>query len=1178
MMEETRQGDKMVVVIVPSRHANGTAISEEKRQAEVNRVSSRMAAMFRGATADDVRTKSARGTYLHEDGTARVVDELVVQVFAKVKSEMATDPETHKEVRKLAWEVGQRLDQETVFFQIGDAAYLVGDPDRESKTHAFTDLQPVTQESLATMAWYRFTRNIDVLPILQLDGWKPQENALSGKGMRAIAIKDGEITRHAWLTSGAKRPSRAWVSNREVGDLVCVPHEDKGLDVYSVEAVDRKDLPDGRGRSLVGPRLLPFSEGRSMSRPTMELVLALLGGGSRANLTTMLDRREATEPFFKAYRAVFQRLSKHGQDQGADEQEAGTWAQRLLGRMMLLRFLEQRGWLEGDHDWLKHNWEEHKGSFYKSCLLPAFSALDSKTGAGQAGLPFLNGGAFSVADQDGTFEVDDDLFDPARKGSLLGLLLDYEFTMNEETEVSQSVSVDPSMFGRALESLTHPDARKEGGVHYTPPEIARSLAFWGITNRLSDRCSIDATRLRKWYWKEPYALSEQEAEKVSRHLDELRILDLAVGSGGLLVACLDVLMDLRLSCEHRLGGDLQRGSLRWRQACQHFVRRCLFGVDISTEAVEVARLRLWMRLAIDDLEPRPLPHLGYNIRVGDSLLEDPADKVLKPLHEKQSLHLPIDQVAMALNDFESAFRRHLNAPVEDAAEARASFDDMEACEARLRAAALKQEGFEEQAEGRVSPFAWRVHFHDVFKTDNRGFDLVIANPPYIRIQSLPEADRPLIRELFESMRGKNPDIYLAFVEKGLELAGKQGQLAYILPNFGHTQSGSELRRILAEGGHVERLIDFRDKYVFPKAFNFTALLFATAEKRRRKTFTAHITAMGEEAEWQGGVKDSRWLSELEQAVTPTGHRGTPYGEEGAPWKVRTRAEQKFHRQTAASRPLLGEIASIGVGIQTSRDEFYLLEETSAKTKGDTIRFYSKTADSRVTLERDLSRPCAKGSKDIWPWWLQQGRHVLWPYGQDGHLMDESELKKYPKTWAYLRRFKADLSKRKGVSKETWWEFGRKSQGIRLSSTPKVLVPALVGPRKDKWGAPPAAALDLEGNWAFTASGGGGGGAYGIEPNDADKWPLGWLAAVLNSSRWWRWLLSEGDPRKDRYRGIDQSILEKFPMAAPRSKEVKTVVKKMQKMQEAWMYNDLDTFLNYREDVDEIVECAYKRTK
>jgi hypothetical protein len=315
-----------------------------------------------------------------------------------------------------------------------------------------------------------------------------------------------------------------------------------------------------------------------------------------------------------------------------------------------------------------------------------------------------------------------------------------------------------------------------------------------------------------------------------------------------------------------------------------------------------------------------------------------------------------------------------------------------------------------------------------------------------------------------------------------------------------------LRAILAEGGYVERWVDFLDLQVFPTATNYVALLFATTEKRDRKTFSAQIVTS--EA-FKRMHTDPRWLDDL-------GKRQVPYSPDG--WNVRPSTKSR----AGMTRPLR-ELATVQVGIQTSLDSFFLFD--FVRQENESLVVVKNELDDEVILERARLFRCAKGSRDLHGDRIDDGRYVLWPYSENGSLMEaESIEKNFPRTWEYLFKNRSRLKGReKGKFQDsTWWRF-RRPQGVKCATQAKVLVPSMM--------KEPTAYYDLDGEVICTASGKGGGGGWILQPASGSHTNLEMLARYLRSPEYEAWLRANGEPKKGGWWGVDRKTLERCPVPA-----------------------------------------------
>lgn len=1118
-------GDQTIETFIPSRYASGAMIPEQLRESAYREVSSEMASLTGGSTREEVY-----GVYRSESGS--IIDEPITRVYSVISADNLLNDNDRDRLFKAARDCARQLSQECVLVKWGSAVYLVTDSHAEGSPRGvpFSNLER-DAERIASLAWSRTSGVDDIGILLSLDCWvPPDQHTNKGSipaGLRCLLVRSvsaRKLPRHAyaWLPEGPVQGRL--VSSLGEGDLVFRP---------AVEGVEISLVHQG---VLLGPRLLPLATKKQghVPRHALEFSLALLGARGAKPLAEFIRQDELTSGFYLSFRHLRERTAMAMEGAGIDSREAIRQAQLLLGRLMFLRFLEERGWLDDQGDFLSRSFLRRRRvhgepvNFHAKVLEPLFFDLLDRSHEqrrhDRQGVPYLNGGLFQPTLPRG-LEIPDSLFDPGSSDSILGVFYHYAFTLDEQAGDPERVSVNPSMLGRVLEGLTAAEERKSGGVHYTPIAIGKTLAFESILLRVSALTRLPDERLRRFASGSHEELTSPEAKSVQESLHQLRIVDPAVGSGSLLLAALQVLMDWTVVCNARQGLQVVPGASFWSEEARRFVRESLFGVDIDPTAVEIARLRLWLAVAVADTKPRPLPDLALNIRTGDSVRPDPLDAELRAAQDPQGL-LEFSERDQLLNKLREHWEKYTKTDGTSPALIRRAALEVRAIQQRLRE--LLSESHGNGPDPHASPVSWRLCFPDVFERDVRGFDVVLANPPYVRIQQIPPEQRDELKRCYESMARGNSDIFFAFVEKGLEIAGESGYLAFILPDFSRSKAAAWLRHHLGSRGAVDRWVAFRDIQVFPSATNYPALLFArggnapvrTAGGRRvRKTFECCFVTQGD---WQRIGVRTDWLTGLET------NRVEYSGEK--PWLTITRKEKRLLSHIEHSSCPLGDLCDIHVGVQTSADSVFLFD--SAEQDGKMTTVFSDALGRKVTVESAALMNCAKGSRDIRAHWHDERVRLLWPYDGSGKLRSEDWMRSHwPRTWAYLTLNRKRLRAREGgaFAADGWWRFGR-AQGIRAASQPKLVVPsAMLGAR---------AVLDLTGGLAFTASGKGGGGAWGLVPGKEPTTSLYWLAAVLNSTLFWRWLLFMGDTKQGGWRGVDQATLESFPVPRAGSSAVR----------------------------------------
>ncbi|MEP6731570.1 MAG: DNA methyltransferase, partial [bacterium] len=561
--------------------------------------------------------------------------------------------------------------------------------------------------------------------------------------------------------------------------------------------------------------------------------------------------REALSRRF--YRTLEQRVRALGESlTGANATDRAELALLYVSRLLFLSFLETKGWLGGDHAFLSHHFDAcmaDGGGFHRKVLLPLFfgtlntpfrhrAALARRFGA----IPFLNGGLFtkSALERRYAHHRFPDLAFGALFGELLGA---YRFTAREGRDDWSETAIDPEMLGRAFESLMAARERQLSGAFYTPQALVSHVSDRALIVALSnDMMNEDQVRAALG----GEALVPRAAEELRSRLREFTLLDPACGSGAFLVHALERLADL-----HRAAGDMRSiASIR-----RDVLARSIHGVDINPTAVWLCELRLWLSVVIESDETRmaavpPLPNLDCNVRVGDTLsgeafteppslvgpslalarLRDryvraagPAKAPLRKALAREERRRALDAIDRQLEALVARRRERLfshkmadlfgdNRPpgAHERAEMRGE---------RLRAAALRRER-RRIADGGALPFSFPSHFGAAHSRG--GFDLVIGNPPWVRIHNIPPAARGALRARYivyrdaawefgalgaRATRGFSAQVDLAalFVERSVGLASTRGCVALLLP--------AKLWRSLAGGG-VRKLLSTRTQLRF----------------------------------------------------------------------------------------------------------------------------------------------------------------------------------------------------------------------------------------------------------------------------------------------------------------------------------------------------------------------------
>ena len=568
-----------------------------------------------------------------------------------------------------------------------------------------------------------------------------------------------------------------------------------------------------------------------------------------------------------------------------------------------------------------------------------------------------------------------------------------------EQFLGKVISVSP---GRRVNVDYKPEVRKAGGVYYTPSYIVEYIVDNTVGKLLEGQTPSSAS--------------------------ELRVLDPACGSGSFLIGAYQKLLDwhrdwyvgklvpllqegktpasrevLALLPAGYTAPNKRRGKKKdanrdqppdfpifearggeWKLTTRERRRILLnniYGVDIDSQAVEVTKLSLHLKVLEGENEEtltkqlklfqeRALPYPGRNIKCGNSLIGP-------DFYDGQTTLLDDEEIY------------------------------------------------------RVNPFDWEAEFPEVM--DRGGFDVVIGNPPYIRIQAMKQwapVEVEFYKKHYEAARKGNYDIYVVFVEKGLNLLNERGLLGFILPNkFFNAQYGLSLRSLLSNGQNLRHIINFGHEQIFSGVTTYTCLLFLS--KMSNKYFNYVI--VNDLSEWrEKGASVSGKIQA--DAVDP------------AQWNfIVGKGSNLFHRLSKMPIKLADVAERIFQGIIPGMDAVYSVKLIKS---GKIAICYSRALSEEILIECEILRKIASGSQ-VKPYTIEDDRsRVIYPYQFEGDnciLIPPDVMKHdFPLAYNYFQRTRNLLDKRDhGSAKDSEWYRYIRTQNIGLQSSPKLAIPRLV---------------------------------------------------------------------------------------------------------------------------------------
>ena len=578
---------------------------------------------------------------------------------------------------------------------------------------------------------------------------------------------------------------------------------------------------------------------------------------------------------------------------------------------MFVYFLQRKGWLsfQGDKDYLNALWHDYRSTSYQTNFYTTrlyhlfFAGLNNPQSrnlsrdnlelhATIGDVPFLNGGLFEQTELDKRPGVT--VPDGAIEQVLRGLFGRFNFTVMESTPFDIEVAVDPEMLGKVFEELV--TGRHDSGSYYTPRPVVSFMCREALKGYLEGQDSgVSPEAVAKFVDEHDTSdISLPAAGKVGGALSEVTVVDPACGSGAYLLGMMQELVELQSALYNVRADNRSLYDLKL-----HIIQRNLYGVDNDEFAVNIAMLRMWLSLAIDyeGDSPPPLPNLDFKVVRGDSLLgPDPSAGVEVQI----GLGRDIEQIRR-LGERKAEYMRA------SAGEKKEQLrGEIQALEEKVKAA-LGDAAVSEEAVD------WRLQFAEVFA--NGGFDIAVANPPYIQLQ----ADEGKLRRRYEKVgfatlvpRG---DIYQIFYERGCQLLRpSRGLLAYITSNsWLKAEYGKRLRRYFSERQTPLRLLEL-GKDVFESAIVDSSVLIL---RKGGGGETLPAVDMDTLPTSDFPPQDSLWGQ-----VRPDGD---------APWSILSPVEQRVvDKMQTKGIPLREWDVNINRGIITGYNEAFIINDVTRR--------------------------------------------------------------------------------------------------------------------------------------------------------------------------------------------------------------------------------------------------------
>ena len=710
-------------------------------------------------------------------------------------------------------------------------------------------------------------------------------------------------------------------------------------------------------------------------------------------------------------------------DFGRDDKRVRDYVKKLLGRIVFLHFLQKKGWLgvpagkawgEGDQDFMLRLFEcateAQQEDFLDTVLEPLFAkGLDADRAAddylfdtqvalpqgSKVKVPYLNGGLF---ERDALDEIPTK-FPSQFFADLLNFLYQYNFTIDENDPDDAQVGVDPEMLGRIFENLL--EDNKDKGAFYTPKEIVRYMCRQSLSAYLCTGINNEGEQQAIGEYVKTYDVahlggaSSPLAQFVDERLKEVKICDPAIGSGAFPMGMLKELFLCRGAIENFDNAAAIK---------RHIICNNIYGVDIERGAVDIARLRFWLSLVVDEDEPHTLPNLDFKVMQGNSLLEQYQGADLSCVAKDNVQQLSEGRSLVLFDSMLDVYRKELRTMI-----VQYYSEDNHAKKQSLLARIKENVSLQLQESG-ISVdlshidlqanshfFLWHTWFGDVLnRPDGKGgFDIVIGNPPYIQLQDNGGSLAKFYERGGYETFARTGDIYCLFYERGWQLLKQGGHLCFITSNkWMRAGYGEKTRAFFAQKTNPMLLLDFAGLKIFESATVDTNILLFSKSENKHKTISV-----------VAGKQNKNSLSNLSDFVMRQ-HSVCDFSTSES-WVILSPIEQSIKRKIeAVGTPLKDWDINIYRGVLTGCNEAFII----TTEKRNEILANCQTEEERERT-KELIRPVLRG-RDIkrygYEWaglWLINAHN-----GIKGKL-ERIHIEDYPALKAHLDQFKHKLEER-----------------------------------------------------------------------------------------------------------------------------------------------------------------------
>tara|TARA_B100001057_G_scaffold501149_2_gene621103 strand:+ start:445 stop:3711 length:3267 start_codon:yes stop_codon:yes gene_type:complete len=648
-------------------------------------------------------------------------------------------------------------------------------------------------------------------------------------------------------------------------------------------------------RKFSNPKRLSFLLGKNQKIHTALKQFIKLGKiKDLEDLNSRFDIEVVNKEFFENYISLYNQLfiylnkdKKFKSFTSKNKIKIDVFAKKLLGQIVFCYFLQKKGWLgakeneninQGDLNFIRNQFIHYnkKKNFFNDCLEPLFYKGLNKQNKNnfcndlKCKIPYLNGGLFQEIEnyswKESYLNIPNKLFSNIEANGILDIFDLYNFTVDETADFDVEIAVDPEMLGYIFENLLPENLRKKHGAHYTPKEIVEYICKKSLSEYLM-------TNIDKKYLKEinnliGYSRFPDETIRLAENktinldfnkeflleidllLENIKICDPAVGSGAFILGILNFIVNIKKITFYFSKNRILKNLYEVKR---NLIENNLFGIDIDYGAIETCKLRLWLSLTIDEDDiVKPLPNLDFRIIQGNSLIEEfdgiNLDIVLET-GSQQELFISSDEKNLNIQELYKLQKTFFNET------------DLETKQKiikkinKLYYSIIKNEienkisvNFEKKKkllsnlnnfesvnlENNFMP--WQLRFFDVF-LEKKGFDIILANPPYNREKDFAEMFKPVNKSNFgQKYHSGKMNFWYYFLHKAIDKTNDNAIISFITSRYWLASSGAKsLIKRIKENLFFIDVLDIGKVKIFDNVIG--QHIITTYSKRKIENFT-----------------------------------------------------------------------------------------------------------------------------------------------------------------------------------------------------------------------------------------------------------------------------------------------------------------------------------------------------